>query len=274
MSLPAPATAAIYRWQGGSLELLDYCDMTDSTIEVADSWLVTEGRALAIDLHRNRFLTSIPRARYRRTDPVAFWDASIDAIPRTGDWFPRVELQTHGAPTLLFRLRDAPERTQSVVVETFRGAEPRTVPTIKGPDLDSMRRIRVAAQPVGADDVAILSPDGYVTETSLSAIAWWRGNILCTPPAELPRVDSVTARSLLGLATALGVELLEEAVTPAELDGTEVWTLNSLHGARIVTNWIDGPDMAELPGRLGLWRSRLNALAHPLPPRQRQESAT
>jgi branched-subunit amino acid aminotransferase/4-amino-4-deoxychorismate lyase len=265
MSSPTPATAAVYRWQNGSLQLLDYCDMTDTTIEVADSWLVRDGRVLAIDLHRTRFLTSIARQRYAQVDPVAFWDAAIAAIPRTGDWFPRVELQAQDAPVLLFRLRDAPPRTNSVVVETWRGTDPRTTPTIKGPDLDSLRRVRVDVQPHGADDAVILSPNGYVVETSLSAIAWWRGSILCTPPAELARVDSVASRSLLTLATALGVDLLEEAVTPAELDGTEVWTINSLHGPRIVTRWIDGPGLAELPGRLALWRGRLAALAHPLP---------
>jgi branched-subunit amino acid aminotransferase/4-amino-4-deoxychorismate lyase len=262
---PAPATSAIYRWGADSLQLLDYCDLTESTIEVADSWLVSEGRVLAIDLHRTRFLTSIARARFAQIDPIAFWDASIGLIPRTGDWFPRVELQAQGAPVLLFRLRDAPQRTQSVVVETFRGGDVRTMPNIKGPDLDALRRVRVAAQPGGADDVVLLSPDGFVVETTLSAVLWWRGSILCTPPAEFARIDSVTARSVLGLATALGVELLEEAVTPAELDGTEVWTVNSLQGPRIVTRWIDGPDLAELPGRLGLWRERLTALAHLLP---------
>jgi branched-subunit amino acid aminotransferase/4-amino-4-deoxychorismate lyase len=264
MSLTAPPTSAIYRWQNGSLELLDYCDMTDSTVEVADSWLVSDGRTLALDLHRTRFLSSLARARHEQVDPIAFWDASIAAIPREGDWFPRVELQAQAAPVLLFRLRDAPPRTHSVVVETHRGPDPRTQPLIKGPDLDALRGVRVGVQPDGADDAVILSADGYVAETSLSAILWWRGGILCTPPSEIARIDSVTARSLLGLATALGVELLEEAVTPSELDGTEVWTLNSLHGARIITRWIGGPATAEKPGRLALWRDRLTALAHPI----------
>lgn len=256
MSTPTPVTADIYRWSGSSLELLDYCDMTDSTIVVADSWLVENGRTLALDLHRSRFLEHAPVA-------AEFWEAAIATIPREGDWFPRVELHSNGG--MLFRLRSAPTRSLAVTLTSHHGPDPRTAPTIKGPDLDAMRRLRAAAQLAGADEAVIVSPDGYVVEGSYSALVWWRGAILCFPPAEFERVPSVTARSLIGLATALGVETLEEPVTPSELDGTEVWTLNALQGPRIVTRWIDGPGTAELPGRLASWRLRLNALAHPLP---------
>ena len=76
--------------------------------------------------------------------------------------------------------------------------------------------------------------------------------------------DSVTVRSVLALATALGIETYQEAVTPAELDGTELWALSALHGARIVTRWADGPELAELPGRLATWRARLGALRQAL----------
>ena len=243
--------ADVFRWGDSSLHLLDYCELTDATITAADSWLVTDGTSLALDLHRSRFLAAAP-------DSEEFWDAAIAAIPTEGAWFPRVEQHSDGR--LLFRQRSAPELRRSLTLTTHRGDDPRRTPSVKGPDLDAMRRLRTAAQEEGADEAVILTPDGYVVESSQSAIAWWRGSILCTPPAEFARVDSVTARSLLGLATALGVDLLEEAVTPAELDGTEIWALNALHGPRIVTGWNDGPGPAELPGRLQLWRDRLNRL--------------
>ena len=253
--------ADVFRWGDGELHLLDYCELTDATLTAADSWLVTDGSALALDLHRSRFLAAAPGGEQ-------FWHDAIAAIPAEGDWFPRVEQHSDGR--FLFRQRSAPELRRSLVLTTHRGADPRRVPSVKGPDLDAMRRLRTAAQEEGADEAVILSPDGYVVESSQSALAWWRGSILCTPPAEFARCDSVTARSLLGLAQALGVDLLEEAVTPAELDGTEIWALNALHGPRIVTAWsepsgADGPQPAELPGRLTLWRERLARLRHPLP---------
>jgi branched-subunit amino acid aminotransferase/4-amino-4-deoxychorismate lyase len=252
---------SIFRWRdglhgGGGLEALEYCDMTDSRIVAADSWLVTDGKALALDLHSSRFLDSAPGAE-------AFWDAAIAAIPAEGDWFPRVEL--HEPRRLVFRLRSAPERTRSAVLATWTGPDPRTEPLVKGPDLASMLRIRTAVQAQGADEAAILSDDGYVVEGAYSALLWWRGEILCGPPSTFDRVDSVTARSVLTLARALGIDTHEEAVTPAELDGTELWALSALHGIRIVTRWVDGPELAEKPGRLAQWRARLSALRRDIP---------
>ncbi|GAB2448358.1 hypothetical protein HD599_001757 [Conyzicola lurida] len=259
-SLPA-ATSAVYRWHDGELDLLDYCDMAATVVEAADSWLVSDGRTLALGLHRARFDDAVDG----RIGTDAFWDAAIALIPSDGDWFPRVELQSRsGALLLVFRLRSAPTRTRSVVVATHTGPDPRTRPLVKGPDLDALSRVRTAVQPLGAEEAVILSPDGYVVEGAYSALVWWRGSILCAPSLDLDRIDSVTARSLLGLATALGTEIYFESVTPAELDGTELWSLSALHGPRIVTGWVDGPGTAELPGRLETWRTRLGALRKPI----------
>ncbi len=259
----SPVTADTYRWGDGALHLLDYCELSDAGLAAADSWFVTDGTALALDVHRERFLRATLASGHTGTDPESFWDAAIQLISRDGHWFPRVEALDSGR--LQFRLRTAPHRTRAVTVETFAGDDPRRVPRVKGPDLDAMRRVRTAAQSHGADEAVILTSDGYVVEGAYSGIVWWRGAILCFPPPEFDRVDSVTAGALLTLATALGIETYAEAVTPAELDGCEVWTLNALHGPRIVTNWIGGPQVAELPGRLATWSGRLAALRRPLP---------
>ncbi len=251
----------MYRWTGSELALVESCDTALTTVEVADSWLVTEGRALALGLHRRRFLEGIGG----RADAAPFWDAALDLVPEAGDWFPRVELQSRReAPSLLFRLRDAPERQRSVVLATHRGADPRLQPTVKGPDLERLSRARTAVQPLGANETVILSPEGYVVEGAYSALVWWRGGFLCAPSPELARIDSVTARSVLTIAAATGVDVHYESVTPAELEGLEVWALSALHGIRIVTRWIDGPSLAQEPGRLDAWRARLDALRRPI----------
>ena len=124
MSTPTAPTSAVYRWHDDALQLLDYCDMADTTVEAADSWLVSDGRTLALDLHRSRFLAAAP-------DGEAFWDAAVAAVPREGDWFPRVELQSRsGSPLFVLRLRSAPARTRSVVVATHAGTDPRTRPAV------------------------------------------------------------------------------------------------------------------------------------------------
>jgi hypothetical protein len=258
-------TETIYRWRDGSLEVLDYCDMADTSVVVADSWLVTAGTTLGIGLHRARFLDSMSAGDRSGARAAAFWDAALALIPRTGDWFPRVELQSRmGSLLLVFRLRSAPDRHNNLVEATWLEGDPRTVPRIKGPDLATMTRVRTTVQARGASEAIILTDDGYVVEDSHSGLLWWRGEILCGPPASFDRVDSVTVRSVLTLATALGVETYEEAVTPGELADTELWSLNALHGIRIVTEWIEGPTLAQLPGRLSLWRARMDALRKPI----------
>lgn len=260
------SAATTYLWRDGELEARDDCDVLPATIEVADSWLASDGTVLALDLHRTRWGTSIPRGRYLQLDPGAFWDAAVAAVPRTGDWFPRFELRTQLLrPQLLLRMREAPELKRSVTLATHTGRDPRTAPRFKGPDLEAMTRLRTEAQKHGADEAVLLSPDGYVADGATSSIAWWRGDALCVPDDDIERVDGVTLKSVVALATALGVDVLYESVTPAELDGLEVWSLNSLHGIRIVTSWVDGPATAEEPGRLATWRRRLDALRKPLP---------
>lgn len=253
-------------WRDGALEARTDCDVRPATVEAADSWLVSDGTTLALDLHRTRFLTSISGERYRQVDPEAFWDASVAAIPHVGDWFPRFELRLQLLQTqLLLRLRPAPERRRSVVLATHQGRDPRTSPRFKGPDLEAMTRLRTIAQKSGADEAVLLSPQGFVADGSTTSLAWWRGDTLCVPADDIDRIDGVTVRSVVTLATALGIDVLHESVSPMELDGLEVWALNALHGIRIVTTWIDGPSTAQKPGRLAAWQARLDALRKPLP---------
>src|SRR4051812_25627858 len=130
-------------WRDDHLEVRDDCDILPATIEAADSWLVVDGTVRGLELHRTRFMTSIPRGRYTELDPDAFWEASLAAIPRDGLWFPRVELRTQLLrPQLLFRLREAPELKRSIVLATHTGRDPRTAPRFKGPDLEAMTRLR------------------------------------------------------------------------------------------------------------------------------------
>ncbi|MGV8969136.1 MAG: aminotransferase class IV [Microbacteriaceae bacterium] len=266
MSVQNPPMATVYNWRDGQLIADDIGAVPDASIVVADSWFVSEGTALAIGMHRERFFAGIPSEHSESLRLNEFWTQAIALIPSEGQWFPRVELHKSegGGVTLVMRLRSAPERSRSAVVATWRGEDLRSVPLVKGPDLEAMSFIREALLPLGAQEGIILSPDGYIVEGAYSSLVWWRGNILCAPANHLARVDSVTAKALLGIAGALGTDVHFESVTPAEIDGTELWALSALHGPRIVTTWIDGPHLAELPGRLALWRGKLEALRRPL----------
>lgn len=267
-----------FLWRDGELvdgELSDG-ELTDGEtapaperVLAADSWLVLDGAVRALDVHRERFSRSAAATGLVTDDVLAdFWAAVVDRIPREGAWFPRVDLSrgaTDGLPELRAVLRPAPERTRSVRVATA-AVDPRTRPEVKGPDLAALGELRTAASARGAEEAVILSPEGHVVEGAWSSLVWWRGDSLCTPSDDLPRLPGVTVRTVLTLAAVLGVDVLHDRTTPAELDGAEIWSLSALHGIRIVTGWVDGPAPAEEPGRLATWQGRLDALRRPLPP--------
>ncbi|NUU05302.1 aminotransferase class IV [Leifsonia sp. C5G2] len=256
---------ALADWAGGELRFRDDCDVVETELLAADSFLVEEGRVLALGLHRSRFAETAREQGFGdRGELETFWDAGIAALPRDGAWFPRFELvRARDALRLRFRQRAAPERTSSLVVATA-DADPRRVPHLKGPDIDRLSALRQKAQRRGAQEAVILDA-GRVSDGATTALLWWRGGTLFAPPFELPRVDSVAARTVRGVAAALGVPVEEEAVRPSELDGAVLWAVNALHGIRAVTSWVDGPALAADPARTDAWRARFAALARPLP---------
>lgn len=258
----------VLRWRGGALQELEPdpgaprdAAAADDGLLAADSWLLQDGAALAVDAHRARFLGSLPAGAV--DEAIAFWDAAIAALPRAGAWFPRLELRSTG--DLVLRIRTAPALRRDVSLVTWEGPDPRRSPTVKGPDLARLAAARDAAVDLGVDDVVLLDADGAVAETSSANLVWWRGDALGVPGDGTARVPGVTAGALRALATALGVPVVPERATPDDLDGREVWAVNALHGIRIVTSWPGGPSPAAEPGRLGLWRARLEALRRPLP---------
>jgi branched-subunit amino acid aminotransferase/4-amino-4-deoxychorismate lyase len=256
--------ARVLDWQAGALVARDDCDATPAVLQVADSFLVSDGSALAVGLHRTRFADSAREQGFGDALELAgFWDAALASIPGSGVWFPRLELvRMRDADHLRFRLRPAPELRETVVLSTA-AADPRRTPTIKGPDLEQLSALRQRAQRSGAGEAVILDR-GRVSDGATSALLWWRGDTLLAPPLSFPRVDSVGARAVRGIAAALRTPVDEEAATPDDLAGCVIWAVNALHGIREVTGWIDGPAVARDPRRLAAWRERLAALSRPL----------
>jgi branched-subunit amino acid aminotransferase/4-amino-4-deoxychorismate lyase len=243
----------------------DDCEVTETELLGADSFLVRDGRVLALGLHRSRFAETVREQGFTdRAEVDAFWDAAIGSLSREGDWFPRLELvRARDALRLRFRLRTAPELTSELVVATA-DADPRVVPHLKGPDLDRLSALRQRVQRRGAQEAIILD-HGRVSDGTTTALLWWRDDALFAPPFSLPRVDSVAARTVRGVAAALGVPVEDVAVRPSELEGAVLWAVNALHGIRAVTAWVGGPALAQDPARTDAWRARFAALARPLP---------
>jgi branched-subunit amino acid aminotransferase/4-amino-4-deoxychorismate lyase len=188
--------------------------------------------------------------------------AACAALPRAGRWFPRLEF-TAGSGFRL-RLRPAPPQASGVVLTRADGPDRRSDPAVKGPDLSMLTGLRQSAAARGADEVLLVSDAGTVLEGALSAVLWWRGDVLCMPPLDLPVLPSVTRRLLAKAAVAAGIEVRLEVCRPDDLDGLEVWSVGALHGIRPVTGWL-GAGLTVGPARLAsAWQARLAAQSTPI----------
>ncbi|MEU9447457.1 aminotransferase class IV [Streptomyces sp. NPDC048277] len=230
---------------------------------VADSWLVRDGRVRALDRHKERFLRSCGECDGpppRRL--LEFWQDMTAALPRTGEWFPRVEL---GAGALRLRLRHAPALGSGIRVWATGQSDPRTLPRRKGPDLDMLARVRGRASGAGAEEAVLVTPSGIVLEAATASVLWWEDDTLCLPSPQLPVLPGVTAALIQERAQRSGIRLAHRERTVAELDGREVWLVNALHGIRPVTGWIGEPPRAARAARAGEWRTWLDDIMEPLP---------
>lgn len=229
-----------------------------SGLQVADSFLVANGRGRGIDLHRERFVGSCAAAG---VDASAFWAEQVGRLPGFGRWFPRFELKDSGE--LAVQLRPAPPIGGRLRVVVHDGPDPRTAPRVKGPDLELLGKLRESVAN-RADEILLLDQDGTVLEAAYSAIAWWDDDVLCFPPSDRPLLPSVTAKLLRRIAEAQGVEVAERPATPADLQFCEVWLLNALHGIRPIHAWSDSA-IDPLPNSQSTtWQQRLTDLAQPL----------
>jgi hypothetical protein len=253
LGMPSSFPIPKLRWQGGQRFVPDPGDRAVS-VEVADSWLVEEGRGRGLDRHRERFTGSCPDPG--RAD--IFFGEVLAAIPRTGRWFPRVEW--HLGEFRLW-LRPAPPRSATVSLWVPDRPDPRVHPSVKGPDLAALSALRSEAADMGFGEAVLVSPEGWVREGALSALMWWREDLLCTSPEGPGLLPSVTRRLVLMLAQQQGQRVRLERVRPGELMDLECWSMSALHGIRAVTGRNRAPAR-----RAQQWQEVLLSLAEPLPP--------
>jgi branched-subunit amino acid aminotransferase/4-amino-4-deoxychorismate lyase len=230
-----------------------------SGLQVADSFLVANGKVRGIELHRERFVRSCAAVG---VDAAGFWDGQVRRLPGFGRWFPRFELNLSGE--LAVQLRPAPPIGGRVRVVVHEGPDPRVSPRVKGPDLEMLGKLKESAAH-RADEILLLDQDGTVLEAAYSALAWWEDDTLCFPPADRPILPSVTAALLRRIAATQDVPVAEHPITPSALEATtEAWLVNALHGIRPIHAWSDSA-IDPLPNSHSVsWQHHLESLAQPL----------
>lgn len=254
-----PVANIRFRWNGSELIPVDGAPILP--LYVADSWLLTRGSVVALERHFERFARSAAAQGLVR--PVSpFTDAVTAALPRDGSYFPRIDLTERGELELW--IRPAPRRYDTIVLETAP-IDVRSSPTIKGPDIVALEGLRASAKTRGADDAVILNASGRIVDGATTCLLWWRDGEIFVPPKEARRLDSITVKVICEIAEARSIAVKEAWATPAQLTGSTVWALNSLHGIRQVTSWINGPELVSNLPLLQSWRASYTALNVPLP---------
>jgi branched-subunit amino acid aminotransferase/4-amino-4-deoxychorismate lyase len=251
-----------YIFQEGALTPQESYDQ----VLVADSFLVEDGKVRSVDLHIDRFKRALSlKAPELDTTFQDFFNQSIALIPRTGRYFPKLEVQEADTLTFVFTLRDAPEQLGPATLWTYPYPDPRKDLSVKGPELSLGYELRTLAQAQGADEAILLNEHDEISEGALSSLVWWRGDVLCAPGDEIPWLESVTRREIFHIAQSLGIATRYEHRTPQDLIGLELWLLSSLQGIRVVKNWLGVSDNFTEGHHVSLFEKRLKLLESHLP---------
>lgn len=249
-----------YRFDSG--DLVRIAHSLPEGLDVADSFLVLEGQTVALDRHLARFQKSVNR--FEQIELESFFEVALRHIPTQGAWFPRLEYRAAQpiGQRLYLRLREAPERFETVTLWTLPDPDARVNPAVKGPDLALGQQLRRTANLHGADEAVLLTLDGYIAEGALSSIVWVKDDTLYLPDDSTPWLPSVTRSVVVDLAMQAGLAVREVRAKPSELEGSEVWSLSALQGIRGVTRW-SGVSITQ-PKLYLPFRKRLQMLLRPI----------
>jgi len=225
----------------------------------ADSWLVVDGRARAVERHWARFFTGCSEHGVEAEALAGFRGRVERALPARGRWFPRVELREYG--DLAVRMRPAPPREPTVVARIANGPDPRRAPRRTGPDLERLAALREHAAAHGAGEALLADADGRLLEGAFTSLLWWEGETLFVVPDDAPILPGITRALLIEIARERGTPVAQRRPAPLELAGRETWLVSALHGIRAVTRWVDGGPAAGDAPRAAHWQRLLDDFA-------------
>ena len=258
-------TSELMQYESGDLYEVPISLTTQ--LAIADSFLLEDGRVRNLQMHFDRFSRWVEKVSPDNEGYLEeFFYMVVQELPLEGRWFPRLELHTDQPEErrLHLRIREAPEALGSAILWTFPDEDPRINPLVKGPDLSLGLQLRRRANMLGADETVLLSDSGHIAEGALSAIVWWRGDVLCAPSDETTWLDSITRREVFAIAEQMGLQTRIEKAKPADLVETEVWMLSSLQAIRPVDSWIDLGGPLAPASHVEAFSKRLRMLSSPI----------
>ena len=236
-------------------------------IVVADSWRVRDRKIWGLEDHVQRFLTGIETTKQLANQLVppqphalqaALQQVLVDTQRQHGatDLFPRISVETDGTTYwIILLVRPAPPIRSTTSLWIPEYTDPRTRPTVKGPDIDLMRRL-VSEAP--ADDV-VLHDGTNVVETTTGALLIWptpQELVVCQSDQQLA---SISAQRIATYARSQNVMVHHRPVSLQDLGSGEysVWFSNTLHGISPVTtiSSVTGEKSVPVHPATGQWQT-------------------
>jgi branched-subunit amino acid aminotransferase/4-amino-4-deoxychorismate lyase len=252
-----------YRLENAELKPL-IASGSEVQLKVADSWLVEDGAVRSLQAHFDRFAKWVIAEDSSQEPLLRGFFAEVRRLtPREGRWFPRIEYhgEQDASSRLHLRLREAPAPLESLVLWQYPDADPRQAPLVKGPDLSLCQQLRRHANMNGASEAVITDSKGFVAEGALSALVWWRGNVLCSSDDQTAWLPSITRQDVFQIASQMGIEARLESIKPEEIVKLPIWALSSLNGIVPVSSWVGLEDQLPTSSQLEPFTKRLKLLS-------------
>ncbi|MDX1762918.1 MAG: aminotransferase class IV [bacterium] len=126
---------------------------------------------------------------------------------------------------------DLYERGISLALVNVRKNLPDAIdPQIKSANYLNNILAKIEAKKAGADEAVLLNHQGYLAEGTVSNLFFFRKGKLCTPSLDAGILDGVTRRTVLEIASDLGINVHEGLHAPnAMLQAEEVFMTNTTY---------------------------------------------
>jgi len=113
----------------------------------------------------------------------------------------------------------------------------------KTTDRSVFERAGAGAVQAGANDAVLLSPTGFVAESTIWCLFWWEGERVAAPPLSLGILPGV---SRLRIAELAGPPV-EREVRAGDVSGLSLFAANAVRGVVPVAS-VDGVSLVQHPG--------------------------
>lgn len=236
---------ATYHWTGTDFMP---AKAPEASIVVADSWRVTDTQVWGLTEHLQRFFRGIraqhvPHEALEGLEPHRLENALKACFAQYPGiaLFPRLTVEYQADQyrvVLLIRPAPTPRKATSLRIPQY--TDPRTRPTVKGPDIGLMRRLVFEAP---TDDV-VLHDGTNVIETTTGGLIIWHSPtelVLCQADQQLA---SISVKRIAHYATSQSLHVTRRPVTIQDIATGEypIWFANTLHGISPVNTIIHGAE--------------------------------